>query len=87
MEGRQKDLNPAILNAVDRDAPADTLSITILNPPTHGTLLSGIHGFYVDRHQEMMGTELLKRGEPVDVFTIQELQQGEDLFRPFLFIK
>ncbi|XP_062868751.1 FRAS1-related extracellular matrix protein 1b [Trichomycterus rosablanca] len=75
MEGGQKDLNPAILNAVDLDAPPDTLSITILNPPAHGTLLNGIHGFDMNHYKEM-GTELLKRSPPVHVFTIQALQQG-----------
>ncbi|KAI4899055.1 hypothetical protein NFI96_009052 [Prochilodus magdalenae] len=75
MEGGMKDLNPAILDAVDLDTPSDILSITVLVPPAHGTLLNGIYGLEMSRYKEM-GHELLQRSQPVHSFTKQALKQG-----------
>ncbi|XP_036442581.1 FRAS1-related extracellular matrix protein 1b isoform X2 [Colossoma macropomum] len=75
MEGGIKDLNPAILDAVDLDAPSDILTITVLVPPAHGMLLNGIYGLEMSRYKEM-GQELLQRSPPVQSFTKQALRQG-----------
>ncbi|XP_060797324.1 FRAS1-related extracellular matrix protein 1b isoform X2 [Neoarius graeffei] len=75
MEGGMKDLNPAILNAVDLDAPPDLLRFTILVPPAHGTLLHGIYGLDMSQYKDM-GPEILQRSIPVQSFTMQTLQQG-----------
>lgn len=74
-----KDLTPAILDAVDLDAPPDILTITVLVPPAHGTLLNGIYGLEMNRYKEM-GLELLQRTLPVQSFTMQALRQGQLLF-------
>lgn len=79
MEGGIKELNPAILDAVDLDAPPDLLSFTILVPPNHGTLLNGIYGLDMSRYKDM-GPEILQRSLPVHSFTIQALRQGQLLF-------
>ncbi|KTG35787.1 hypothetical protein cypCar_00019944 [Cyprinus carpio] len=50
MEGGMKDLSPDILNAVDVDISADTITMTILVPPAHGTLLNGIYGLKMNCH-------------------------------------
>lgn len=76
MEGGMKDLSPAIIDAVDLDAPPDLLSFTILVPPVHGTLLHGIYGFEMSRNKDM-GPELLQRSLPVHSFTVQALRQGQ----------
>lgn len=76
MEGGMKDLNPAILNAVDLDAPPDLLRFTILVPPAHGTLLHGIYGLDMSQYKDM-GPEILQRSIPVQSFTMQTLQQGQ----------
>ncbi|KAG7327532.1 hypothetical protein KOW79_009138 [Hemibagrus wyckioides] len=75
MEGGMKDLNPAILDAVDLDAPPDLLSFTILVPPAHGALLHGIYGLDMNQYKDM-GPEILRRSIPVQSFTIQALRQG-----------
>ncbi|XP_030646966.1 FRAS1-related extracellular matrix protein 1b [Chanos chanos] len=74
-EGGMLDLNPAILDALDLDVPQDTLTITILVPPDHGNLLSGIKGFQMSHYKDM-GLEILHHSMPVQSFTLQELQQG-----------
>lgn len=74
-----KDLNPAILDAVDLDAPPDLLSFTILVPPAHGALLHGIYGLDMNQYKDM-GPEILRRSVPVQSFTIQALRQGQFLF-------
>ncbi|KAK9967605.1 hypothetical protein ABG768_001992 [Culter alburnus] len=75
MEGGMKDLSPDILNAVDIDIPADTLTMTILIPPTHGTLLNGIYGLEMNRYKNL-NPEVLQRTLAIQSFTLQELQQG-----------
>ncbi|XP_076880729.1 FRAS1-related extracellular matrix protein 1b [Brachyhypopomus gauderio] len=77
-EGGVKGLSPAILHAVDLDAPPDTLSITVLVPPTHGTLLDGTHGLQTSRDT---GTdvELQRKSLPVHSFTVQELRRGMEI--------
>ncbi|XP_016295777.1 FRAS1-related extracellular matrix protein 1-like [Sinocyclocheilus anshuiensis] len=75
MEGGMKDLSPDILNAVDGDIPADTLTMTILFPPAHGTLVNGIYGLKMNRYKNM-NPEVLQRTLPIQSFTLQELQQG-----------
>lgn len=76
MEGGMKDLSPDILNAVDIDIPADTLTMTILIPPTHGTLLNGIYGLEMNRYKNL-NPEVLQRTLAIQSFTLQELQQGQ----------
>ncbi|XP_016317746.1 FRAS1-related extracellular matrix protein 1b [Sinocyclocheilus anshuiensis] len=75
MEGGMKDLSPDILNAVDVDIPADTLTMTILVPPAHGTLVNGIYGLEMNRYKNM-NPEVLQRTLAIQSFTLQELQQG-----------
>ncbi|XP_016376586.1 FRAS1-related extracellular matrix protein 1-like [Sinocyclocheilus rhinocerous] len=75
MEGGMKDLSPDILNAVDGDIPADTLTMTILVPPAHGTLVNGIYGLKMNRYKNM-NPEVLQRTLAIQSFTLQELQQG-----------
>lgn len=71
-----KDLSPAIIDAVDLDAPPALLSFTILVPPAHGTLLHGIYGIEMSRYKDM-GPEILKESPPVHSFTVQALRQGQ----------
>lgn len=78
MEGGMKDLSPDILNAVDVDIPAETLTMTILVPPAHGTLVNGIYGLEMNRYKNM-NPEVLQRTLTIQAFTLQELQQGQFL--------
>lgn len=78
MEGGMKDLSPDILNAVDVDIPADTLTMTILVPPAHGTLVNGIYGLEMNRYKNM-NPEVLQQTLAIQSFTLQELQQGQFL--------
>ncbi|XP_026054147.1 FRAS1-related extracellular matrix protein 1-like [Carassius auratus] len=75
MEGGMKDLSPDILNAVDVDIPAETLTMTILVPPAHGTLVNGIYGLEMNRYKKI-NPEVLQRTLAIQSFTLQELQQG-----------
>ncbi|XP_051549151.1 FRAS1-related extracellular matrix protein 1b isoform X2 [Myxocyprinus asiaticus] len=75
MEGGMKDLSPDILNAMDIDIPSDTLTINILVPPAHGTLLNAIYGLEMSRYKNM-SPEVLQRTLVIQSFTVQELQQG-----------
>ncbi|CAJ1059620.1 FRAS1-related extracellular matrix protein 1b [Xyrichtys novacula] len=69
-EGGARELTPSILDGFDLDAPPDTLTFTVLRPPAHGRLISGIYG------NQMMAADLLQRSLPVTSFTLQELRQG-----------
>lgn len=73
-----KDLSPAILDAVDLDAPPDLLSFTILVPPAHGALLHGIYGLDMSQYKAI-GPDILQRSPPVQSFTMQALRQGQFL--------
>ncbi|XP_071200823.1 FRAS1-related extracellular matrix protein 1b [Salvelinus alpinus] len=75
IEGGIKELSPAILNALDLDAPADILTFTVLVPPAHGTLLNGIYGTELSRYKNM-GPKLLLQSLMVRTFTMEELKQG-----------
>ncbi|XP_053368460.1 FRAS1-related extracellular matrix protein 1b [Clarias gariepinus] len=75
MEGGVKDLNPAILDAIDLDAPPDLLSFTVVVPPVHGTLLHGLYGLDISQFKNM-GREILQRSLLVQTFTMQALRQG-----------
>uniref|UniRef100_A0A673XNC9 Fras1 related extracellular matrix 1b n=1 Tax=Salmo trutta TaxID=8032 RepID=A0A673XNC9_SALTR len=75
IEGGIKELSPAILNALDLDAPADILTFTVLVPPAHGTLLNGIYGTELSRYKNM-GPKLLLQSLIVHTFTMEELKQG-----------
>uniref|UniRef100_A0A3B3RES9 Fras1 related extracellular matrix 1b n=1 Tax=Paramormyrops kingsleyae TaxID=1676925 RepID=A0A3B3RES9_9TELE len=74
-EGGMKDLGPDLLDAVDLDVPADTLTFSVLVPPAHGMLLNGIYGLQMSRYLEME-QGLLQRTLLVKSFTIQQLRQG-----------
>lgn len=76
MEGGMKDLSPDILNAVDIDIPAEILTMSILIPPAHGTLLNGIYGVEMNRYKNM-NPEVLQRTLAIQSFTLHELQQGQ----------
>uniref|UniRef100_A0A4W4GI01 C-type lectin domain-containing protein n=1 Tax=Electrophorus electricus TaxID=8005 RepID=A0A4W4GI01_ELEEL len=78
IEGGVTGLNPTILDAVDLDAPPDTLSIAVLVPPAHGTLLDGTYGHEMSRYKGT-GVELQQRSLPVHSFTIQALRQGMEV--------
>ncbi|KAG5850921.1 hypothetical protein ANANG_G00087500 [Anguilla anguilla] len=75
MEGGMKDLSPDLLDAVDLDVPSDTLTLSVLVPPAHGTLINGIYGLQMSRYKDM-GSKLLQQSLPVQSFTLQELRQG-----------
>ncbi|XP_009294520.1 FRAS1-related extracellular matrix protein 1b isoform X1 [Danio rerio] len=75
MEGGMKDLSPDILNAVDVDIPAESLTLTILDPPAHGTLINGIYGLEMNRYKSM-NPEVLQQTLAIQSFTLEELQQG-----------
>ncbi|KAL1023166.1 hypothetical protein UPYG_G00037220 [Umbra pygmaea] len=74
-EGGLKELSPDIFNALDFDAPADTLTFTVLVDPAHGALLNGIYGVETRRYKDM-GPKLLLQSLMVHTFTMEELKQG-----------
>lgn len=74
-----KELSAAILDAVDLDAPADTLTLTVLSPPAHGTLINAVYGLQMSRYKDM-GQELLRRSLPAHNFTLRELREGYALY-------
>lgn len=74
-EGGLKELTAAILDAVDLDAPPDTLTLTVSRPPGHGTLINGIYGLQMSRYKDM-GQELLRRSLPAYNFTLRQLREG-----------
>ncbi|XP_056132911.1 FRAS1-related extracellular matrix protein 1b [Lampris incognitus] len=74
-EGGMRALSPAVLNALDLDAPADVLTFKVVTPPAHGKLIKGIYGTEISRYREM-GAGFLHQTLPVHSFTLQELRQG-----------
>lgn len=78
-EGGLRELTPALLNARDLDAPPDVLTFTVLEPPSHGSLVQ-IGGTALPRYGGE-GAGLPQRGLHVSSFSLQELQQGETLTR------
>lgn len=74
-EGGAKELTPSLLNARDLDVPPDVLTFTVLEPPSHGSLVK-TGGTAMWRHGGK-GAELPQRSLIASSFSLQELQQGE----------
>ncbi|KAL2089664.1 hypothetical protein ACEWY4_014352 [Coilia grayii] len=74
-EGGMKELSAAILDAVDLDAPPDTLTLTVIIPPAYGTLINAVYGLQMSRYKDM-GQELLRCSLPAHNFTLRELREG-----------
>ncbi|KAM9400758.1 FRAS1-related extracellular matrix protein 1a isoform 1-T2 [Salvelinus alpinus] len=77
-EGHMKELDPAIINAVDLDVPKNNLLFSVVQAPQHGTIMGRTYGNNVpangrpvNRHRD---AEVL-----VQDFTMQELRNGMSL--------
>lgn len=65
-EGEKKQLDLSILQVMDLDVPENKLQFSVLKAPKHGSIIS----YSADR----MNTK--GREEPIDDFTLQDLQNG-----------
>ncbi|XP_062905194.1 FRAS1-related extracellular matrix protein 1a isoform X2 [Mobula hypostoma] len=72
-EGQMCELDPSIINVVDLDVPADSLTFTVSQQPQHGMIRSMVHGNDVVLYQQptLTGYEL-----PVHDFTMDQLMHG-----------
>ncbi|KAJ8278746.1 hypothetical protein COCON_G00058120 [Conger conger] len=70
-----KDLSADLLDAVDLDAPSDTLTLSVLGPPAHGTLIRGAHGLQTGRYADT-GPAPPRQSPAVQSFTLRELRRG-----------
>ncbi|XP_068174802.1 FRAS1-related extracellular matrix protein 1b [Antennarius striatus] len=75
-EGGVRELTPSMLNGFDLDVPEDVLTFTVVMPPAHGSLISGVYGTDVSRYREVGGALHGGRSLLVTSFTLQELHQG-----------
>uniref|UniRef100_A0A673VRZ1 Fras1 related extracellular matrix 1a n=1 Tax=Salmo trutta TaxID=8032 RepID=A0A673VRZ1_SALTR len=77
-EGHMKELDPAVINAVDLDVPKNNLLFSVVQAPQHGTIMGRTYGNDVpangrpfNRHRD---AEVV-----VQDFTMQELRNGMSL--------
>ncbi|XP_051866646.1 FRAS1-related extracellular matrix protein 1b [Pristis pectinata] len=78
LEGDICEIGPGVLNAVDIDVPCDTLTFSVVSPPSHGVLLNGIYGTDIATYRRV-NAEVLYHSLPVHNFSMDELKQGMKL--------
>ncbi|XP_051875456.1 FRAS1-related extracellular matrix protein 1a isoform X2 [Pristis pectinata] len=72
-EGQMCELDPSIINVVDLDVPADSLTFTVSQQPQHGVIRSGMHRSNVVLYKR---PTLSDHELPVHDFTMDQLIQG-----------
>ncbi|KAJ8385248.1 hypothetical protein AAFF_G00191250 [Aldrovandia affinis] len=74
-EGDMKELDPAILNAVDLDIPRNDLVFSVIQQPQHGVIMGRLYGNDITRYKRLIHRRHHSEVAVRD-FTMEELKNG-----------
>ncbi|XP_069498160.1 FRAS1-related extracellular matrix protein 1-like [Ambystoma mexicanum] len=74
MEGDMCEIGPSTLNAEDLDIPQDTLTFSVITPPSHGMLVNAVYGRDIGRYKQV--ALVLQQNLQIHSFALEELKQG-----------
>ncbi|XP_053909979.1 FRAS1-related extracellular matrix protein 1 [Cuculus canorus] len=78
-EGEMKELDLSVINAVDLDVPQDHLIFAVVQRPSYGFLINGIHGNDVLHHKQLINHDHRIHGYLVHNFSLEVLKNGMKL--------
>ncbi|XP_015470716.1 FRAS1-related extracellular matrix protein 1 isoform X1 [Parus major] len=78
-EGEMKELNLSVINAVDLDVPQDPLVFRVVQRPSYGFLINGVHGSDVLRYRDLINHDHHSHGLLVHDFSMELLRNGMKL--------
>ncbi|OXB56327.1 hypothetical protein ASZ78_001128 [Callipepla squamata] len=76
-EGMMKELDLSVINAVDLDVPQDHLVFGVVQKPSHGFLINGVHGYDILHYKELIHHH--SHGLLVHDFSMELLKDGMKL--------
>ncbi|NXC41076.1 FREM1 protein, partial [Penelope pileata] len=76
-EGKMKELDLSVINVVDLDVPQDQLVFGIVQKPSHGFLINGVHGNDIQHYKELIRHH--NHGLLVQDFSLEQLKNGMKL--------
>uniref|UniRef100_A0A674HN62 FRAS1-related extracellular matrix protein 1 n=1 Tax=Taeniopygia guttata TaxID=59729 RepID=A0A674HN62_TAEGU len=75
-EGEMKELDLSVINAVDLDVPQDPLVFGVVQRPSYGFLINGVHGSDVLHYKELINHDHQSHGLLVHGFSMELLRNG-----------
>ncbi|XP_068031800.1 FRAS1-related extracellular matrix protein 1 isoform X2 [Anomalospiza imberbis] len=78
-EGDMKELDLSVINAVDLDVPQDPLVFGVVQSPSYGFLINGVHGSDVLHYKELINHDHHSHGLLVHGFSMELLRNGMKL--------
>lgn len=75
-EGEMKDLDLSVINAFDLDVPQDPLVFGVVQMPSYGFLINGVHGSDVLHYKELINHDHHRHGLLVHGFSMELLRNG-----------
>lgn len=75
-EGEMKELDLSVINAVDLDVPQDPLVFVVMQRPSYGFLINGVHGSDVLHYNELINHDHHSNGLLVHDFSMELLRSG-----------
>nr|XP_031363211.1 FRAS1-related extracellular matrix protein 1 [Lonchura striata domestica] len=75
-EGEMKQLDLSVINAVDLDVPQDPLVFGVVQRPSYGFLINGVHGSDVLHYKELINHDHHSHGLIVHGFSMELLRNG-----------
>ncbi|XP_014107672.1 PREDICTED: FRAS1-related extracellular matrix protein 1 [Pseudopodoces humilis] len=78
-EGEMKELNLSVINAVDLDVPQDPLVFRVVQRPSYGFLINGVHGSDVLHYRDLINHDHHSNGLLVHDFSMELLRNGMKL--------
>ncbi|XP_037980896.1 FRAS1-related extracellular matrix protein 1 isoform X2 [Motacilla alba alba] len=78
-EGEMKELDLSVINAVDLDVPQDPLVFGVVQRPSYGFLINGVHGSDVLHYKELIDHNDHSHGLLVHGFSMELLRNGMKL--------
>uniref|UniRef100_A0A669QDU3 FRAS1-related extracellular matrix protein 1 n=1 Tax=Phasianus colchicus TaxID=9054 RepID=A0A669QDU3_PHACC len=76
-EGMMKELDLSVINAVDLDVPQDHLVFDVVQQPSHGFLINGVHGSDILQYKKLIHHH--SSGLLVHDFSMEQLKNGMKL--------
>ncbi|NXX97108.1 FREM1 protein, partial [Centropus bengalensis] len=78
-EGEMKQLDLSVINAVDLDVPQDHLVFVVVQKPSYGFLINGVHGNDVLHYKQLINHDYHIHGLLVHDFSMEALKDGMKL--------
>uniref|UniRef100_A0A8C3VCC3 FRAS1-related extracellular matrix protein 1 n=1 Tax=Catharus ustulatus TaxID=91951 RepID=A0A8C3VCC3_CATUS len=78
-EGEMKELDLSVISAVDLDVPQDPLVFVVVQRPSYGFLINGLHGSDVLHDKELINHDHHSHGLLVHDFSMELLRSGMKL--------